>query len=538
MIPPPYFGRHVRKALAGLALAGPLVSPAVSAEPPAGLIFKSEEVVSRSFPPNLNWLNYGQPGFDSRAFATFAPGQWVEYVLPIAEAGTYHLKAKATGGDSSGIIRLLVDGDPQGDPADLYAPALRSPLDLDWGTVTFLKAGKAILRLRVEGKNPGSRGCQLEIDSLQLAREDGFALVAPEGACFEKGDPVLQWSDAGPKARYTVYLDDAPLPTTEATFCETRDLSPGEHRWDVVAQDAAGHTRRSNRFHFTVGAPAPYPDRDFTDNLGSANLSRYANQGMAPVDLPEGKKSLAGPAGSLAYVKDVRLGVGEGEASTSITLEDPASSASVGFAQADGARVVATIDGAAGTLNLERIAPGYSIFAITPPAYCIARWKESRTPEGAYRWQIASAPAALKPGAAYRLKLAYSRRSCAVMATLTDADGSNLVTLRGLVDMNLPDHPMVEVGQGKARFDELAYRQLNRHVYPWDIDTNQVVLRPGPAGSWDSRGAFNSAVVVKDGRWHMVYRGNAKPAPPTAGFASEFGAATSTDGVHWTKDEQ
>ena len=319
--------------------------------------------------------------------------------------------------------------------------------------------------------------------------------------------------------------------------CETHNLSAGEHHWDVVADDAAGYKQRSNRFHFTVGKPAPYPDRDFTDDFGLVDLSRYAIQKMVLADAAAGgKKALAGSADSLAYVKDVRLGVREGETSALLSLDDQGSSASVGFTDADGTRVCATIDGAAGTLNLERVAQGYSIFAITPPKYCIAQWKESRTPDGAYRWQIASAPAALKPGVTYKLKLAYSRRSCAVMATLTEADGGNLVTVRGLVDVNLPDHPMVEVGNGKAHFEQLSYRQLNRHVYPWDIDTNQVVLRPGPPGSWDSKGAFNSAVVVKGNRWYMVYRGNARPAPPTSGFASEFGVATSTDGVHWTKD--
>ena len=385
--------------MAGLAFSGFVAGSVLSSEPPANLTFKSEEIVSRSFPPNLNWLNDGQPGFDPRSFATFAPGHWVEYVLPIPEAGTYRIKARAAGGDSSGVVRLLVDGDPQGDPADLYSATPRSPLDLDWGTVTFLKAGKAIFRLRVEGKNPKSQGHHLEVDSIQLTREDGFALVAPEGARFEGGDPVLQWSDAGAKVHYTVYLDDAPLLTTDATFCETRNLRPGEHRWEVVAQDAAGRTRRSNRFHFTVGPPAPYPDRDFTDNFGSGDLSRYANQGMTLVDLPtQGKKSLAGSARSLAYVKDVRLGLREGEISALISLDEPGSSASVGFTQADGARVCATIDSATGTLNLERTAQGYSIFAITPPAYQLAQWKESRTPEGAYRWQIASTPVALKTG--------------------------------------------------------------------------------------------------------------------------------------------
>ena len=193
-------GLRVRKVLVWLALTGWLASPVLASDSLSGLIFKSEEVVSRSFPPNLNWLNDGQPGFDPRSFATFAPGQWVEYVLPIPEAGTYRIKARAAGGDSSGVVRLLVDGDPQGDPADLYAATPRSPLDLDWGTVTFLKAGKAIFRLRVEGKNPKSQGCHLEIDSIQLTREDGFALVAPEGACFEEPDPVSAMVGRGAKS--------------------------------------------------------------------------------------------------------------------------------------------------------------------------------------------------------------------------------------------------------------------------------------------------------------------------------------------------
>ena len=190
----------LRTALASLALTGLLAGPSLSAEPPSEVTFKSEELVSRSFPPNLNWLNYGQPGFDARDFATFATGQWVEYVLPIPAAGTYRVKAKAAAGDSSGIVRLQVNGDPQGDPVDLYAAAPRSSMDVDWGTTTFLKAGKAILRLRVDGKNPKSSGFHVEIDSVQLTPEKGFALVAPEGACFEKGDPTLQWSD-GRKGR-------------------------------------------------------------------------------------------------------------------------------------------------------------------------------------------------------------------------------------------------------------------------------------------------------------------------------------------------
>ncbi len=507
--------------------------PASAASGP--LDFKFEDLVSRSFPPNLNWLNFNQPGFDPREYPTFAPGQWVEYVLQIPEPGTYGIKAHMEGGDSSGVVQLQVDGDSQGDPADLYAAA-RSPVDQDFGKCTFLKAGKAIFRFCINNKNAKSHGYHLDIESISLTPTKGFHLISPEGACFEAGNPVLRWEDLGPGAKYTIYLDDAPLPAVEAASDELKNPSAGEHEWYVIAKDSAGKVERSNRFHFRVGAPLPYPDRDFNEDFASGDLSSYSNRGLMFAKDAQGKKSLTGSANSMGFLKDVALGVREGEVSALVTFDDLNSSASVGFTEPGGARICAILDGRAGTLSLERTVKGYSIFAITPQAYRLAQWKESQAPGGEYVWQLSSQPVTLRPGAVYRLKLAYSRRSCAVFATFSESDGSNPITLRDLVDINLPDHPMLQIGQGKVRFEQFAYRQLNRHVYPWDIDTNQVVMRPGPDGSWDSRGVFNSAVVVKGDRWYMVYRGNSKPAPPNGPARSELGVATSADGVHWTKD--
>jgi hypothetical protein len=498
--------------------------------------FKCEELVSRSFPPNLNWLQYGQPGFDPLLYPTFTPGQWVEYVVQIPEAGTYQITAHALGGNASGKAILSVNGEVQGDPLDLFA-ASRAPLTFECGRRTFLKAGKAIFHFVAEPKNPKSQGNQMEFTSFTLTRADGFGLICPNGATFDDGNALLQWADLGPDFQYTVYLDEASQPATKSTFLQMHDVSAGEHRWYVVAQNAKGEKQRSNGFGFTVGTPAPYPDRDFADDFHSGDLSNYINQGMSLDDaLIQGKKSLAGSAQSLAYVKDVRLGAGEGEVSALVRLDEPKSAASVGFSSSNGTRICATINSATGSLNLVRTVKGHSIFEITPKAYQLAQWKENRTANGEYMWQIASTAAALKTGMPYQLKLAYSRRSCAVMATLTDSDGSNLVTLRDLVDINLPDHPMMEVSLGRAHFGQLAYRRLNRLVYPWDIDTNQVVMRPGPEGSWDSRGVLNSAVVIRKNRWYMVYRGNPVPAPPNGPPDSELGVATSTDGVHWLKE--
>ena len=88
---------------------------------------------------------------------------------------------------------------------------------------------------------------------------------------------------------------------------------------------------------------------------------------------------------------------------------------------------------------------------------------------------------------------------------------------------------------GPACFGDASFRLLNKLVYKWDPDTTRIVLRPGGPGSWDEKGAFNPAIVVRDGKWYMVYRGNSKPAPPNGPISSELGLATSTDGVHWIK---
>jgi hypothetical protein len=521
-------GLGIGMALIVLGTAG-----AKSAGP---VVFKFDDLVSRSFPPNLNWLDFAQPDFDAHRFATFGPGQWVEFVLQVPEPGTYQIQAQMVGESSSGIVQPSIDGDDQGEPIDLFT-ASRSTQLVDFGKHTFAKSGKAILRLSVAGKNPKSQGYLVDLDSISLTPTQGFLLLAPEGACFDETNPVLKWADLGPGNRYTVYLDNAPLPEVKGTSLETNNLSAGDHQWYVIAENSEGKKQRSNTFHFRIGSAAPYPDRDFSDDFASGDLANYVNQGLGVVDGPvQGKKSVTGSAPSIAYLNDVQLGLREGEVSALVTFDDAKSAASVGFTEPDGTRICAVVNGDAGTISLERTVRGYSIFTITPPAYRLKQWKESQTPDDAYVWQLSSAPVTVKPGTTYRLKLAYSRRSCAVMATWAESDGSNAITLRDLVDINLPDRPMLEIRQGKVRFDQFAYRRLNRHVYPWDIDTNQVVLRPGPAGSWDSRGVFNSAVIVKGNYWYMVYRGNAKPAPPNGPAASELGVATSTDGVHWLKD--
>lgn len=65
----------------------------------------------------------------------------------------------------------------------------------------------------------------------------------------------------------------------------------------------------------------------------------------------------------------------------------------------------------------------------------------------------------------------------------------------------------------------------------WTKDANNPVLSPGGAGEWDQYGVGVTTVWIDGATWYMLYRGIT-----TADGIDAMGLATSTDGVHWTKD--
>jgi predicted GH43/DUF377 family glycosyl hydrolase len=79
-------------------------------------------------------------------------------------------------------------------------------------------------------------------------------------------------------------------------------------------------------------------------------------------------------------------------------------------------------------------------------------------------------------------------------------------------------------------------------IGPFTKHPGNPVLEPTP-GSWDegrlSGGVHNGAIILKDGRFHYVYRGE-RPIdiPPNSSmdYICDIGVAVSTDGVHFTKD--
>lgn len=78
------------------------------------------------------------------------PGERLELEIEVASAGTYQLAAVLTKARDYAIVRLALDGQPLGEPIDLYAPQVVTTGELTWPAQP-LAAGKHTLAITIEG---------------------------------------------------------------------------------------------------------------------------------------------------------------------------------------------------------------------------------------------------------------------------------------------------------------------------------------------------------------------------------------------------
>jgi|GEM_PF-450864 len=91
-----------------------------------------------------------------------------------------------------------------------------------------------------------------------------------------------------------------------------------------------------------------------------------------------------------------------------------------------------------------------------------------------------------------------------------------------------------------------AMDQFSDHPWalgPWTKYAGNPVLAPTP-GAWDQGhyggGVHNGSVIVKDGKFYYIYRGE-RPmdlAHATGSYICDIGVAVSNDGIHFTKDDK
>jgi hypothetical protein len=530
------YGVCVRPAVIAfllLAFVGIAVQPAYSQQ------FAANDLVSSSYPPNELSDAVGSPTGNGLTLNATGAGDYAQFVVDIPAPGAYAVTIDLQNDSASGIFGLEINGDVVGQPVDLYSGDTTADVPVSFGNYYFLTAGHAFFRLYVRGENTASSGYGVTVQSITVTPTQMFTLAAPTGVYLAAGNPLLVWNAPAHARAYDVSIDGnhvARLPGAITSYQAT-GLAPGVHTWNVTAYGVNGVGAQSNTLSFHVGTAPVYPDRDNDNALDTAGVKHLIATSATVTPLPSAPGAAVDfdPAGGWAAIDDVRLGLTEGEVSADITVPHMGASAGVGFAADDGTRIAAILDPDRVQFRLERTTKAYSIFDTTPKLYVAAGWVERSTTSGDKIWEIKSAAMAFTPGVTYHVSLSYSRRSCCIMGIVSGGDLAAPIVLRDLTDTNIPDHPAI-IGLGPGvKFGTLHFKHLNKGVYKWDIYSNRIVLRPGAAGSWDSKGAFNPAVVVKDGTWYMTYRGNDVPAPPDGPPASQIGAATSTDGVHWTK---
>ena len=64
---------------------------------------------------------------------------------------------------------------------------------------------------------------------------------------------------------------------------------------------------------------------------------------------------------------------------------------------------------------------------------------------------------------------------------------------------------------------------------------NPIMKPQGKFGTWESQNAYNPAVIVRDNRFLMLYRGENSDTTLFKHYRSQIGFAESEDGIHWKR---
>lgn len=133
-------------------------------------------------------------GYDALFYRADVPGDWVTVGLDVETAGTYRLEATVLDYTGRGRLQLSWDGQPLGDPIELFGggPAQRHQVDLG---ERRLSAGRHELKLVVPGKNAASDGYTIALCELNAYQPDEQQRAAAQAAnrftlCFPPETPA------------------------------------------------------------------------------------------------------------------------------------------------------------------------------------------------------------------------------------------------------------------------------------------------------------------------------------------------------------
>lgn len=162
------------------AIPAPIEPPV--APMPAVSTFEAESLPIMFVSPSVTAVNDSNAsGGKTRLLNAGTSGHYVEFTVPVTEAGTFNVKVRVRRTPSFGSYRLSVQGVEQG-TFDCYSAA-SGYYEFDLGDVTFDKAGtgKKAFRFTCTGKNTSSAGYKLQIDSIKLTKVSGVPGIPTSG---------------------------------------------------------------------------------------------------------------------------------------------------------------------------------------------------------------------------------------------------------------------------------------------------------------------------------------------------------------------
>ncbi len=100
-------------------------------------------------------------------FNANAVAKFITYTVPVANAGTYHVRVGVQTKPNKGKFQLAINGLNVGVPQDEYSSTVGYQMR-DLGTVSISAAGNYAFKFTVTGKNASSTGYTLAFDYIEL----------------------------------------------------------------------------------------------------------------------------------------------------------------------------------------------------------------------------------------------------------------------------------------------------------------------------------------------------------------------------------
>ena len=260
------------------------------------------------------------------------------------------------------------------------------------------------------------------------------------------------------------------------------------------------------------------PENGFTDDFKNG-LTNWISEGITAI--PSQGAVHHGEAPGFAYTPNAHINktdtggewrtMAEASLSADIVIDSDTARPGIGFTSKDGKQwVYVVLNPAENTIEARRrLLDGSDTLIHRHP----------KSPDDPQAKNYPAALFKLEKGATYRLKVAWSPYSDALIAFLYDSKGAEITNFRTVIDLPVARFPMILCSKGDAHFGQVIFDpNLDGWNFRWEWRKTPIL----------SSDVCNPTVWKGgDGRFYMMWR--------KFGQDTWHGIASSSDAVHWDR---